>query len=76
MLCLLVTYAMVAVGARLANPWYGWLLMPVAFATDLALLHISFWKYEFSSIEWKGRNVCIPVMRMEPDTAKQRPLAN
>lgn len=65
LLCLFVTYALVAVGARLASPLYGWLLMPVAFAVDLAMLHISLWKYEFSTVDWKGRNVCIPVMRFE-----------
>ncbi len=63
--CLMVTYSMVAVGTRLTGAWYGWLLMPVAFMVDLIMLHISLWKYEFSSVYWKGRNVCIPVMRIE-----------
>jgi hypothetical protein len=66
LLCLLTTYAIVTVGARLANPWYGWMLMPVAFVMDLVVLHVSLWKYEFSSVEWKGRNVCIPVMQLAP----------
>lgn len=65
LLCLLVTYMLVAVGARLTKTWYGWLLMPVAFAVDLMILHISLWKYEFSDVYWKGRNVCIPVMQVE-----------
>jgi len=64
LLCLFTTYALVSVGPRLTSSWYGWILMPVAFVVDLAILHISFWKYEFSSIDWKGRNVCIPVMQV------------
>ncbi len=64
LLALLVTYGMVANGARLANSWYGWMFMPVAFAIDMAILHISFWQYEFAAVNWKGRNVCIPVMRI------------
>src|SRR5581483_9650112 len=51
LLCLLVTYGMVAGGARLANRWYGWLFMPIAFAVDMVILHISFWKYEFSTVD-------------------------
>ncbi|MEJ0073051.1 MAG: glycosyltransferase [Candidatus Saccharibacteria bacterium] len=69
--CLLSTYALVAVGARLTTVWFGWLLMPVAFCIDLALLHISLWKYEFSTVDWKGRNVCIPVMQVAPRPPKQ-----
>jgi len=60
---------MVTKGARLANPWYGWILMPIAFVIDMMLLHISCWKYEFSDVYWKGRNVCIPVMRITPEAS-------
>jgi len=60
--CLSFTYCLIAVGARLTKAWYGWLLVPVAFAVDLLMLHISLWKYEFGNVYWKGRNVCIPVM--------------
>lgn len=66
LVALLVTYGMVGRGARLANPWYGWVFMPIAFAIDMAILHISFWQYEYSTVNWKGRNVCIPVMRVTP----------
>ena len=65
---LYVTYGLVSVGARLSNRWFGWLLMPIAFLVDLIVLHVSLWKYEFDSVDWKGRNVCIPVMQVQPDT--------
>jgi len=70
---LLVTYAFVSVGTRLTSPFYGWLLMPASFVLDMAVLHISLWKYEFSSVEWKGRNICLPVMQLrEADDARPR----
>lgn len=76
LLALFVTYGMVAKGAWLANPWYGWLFMPIAFAVDMVVLHVSFWRYEFSTVSWKGRNVCIPVMRITPDAPLEQPNAN
>jgi hypothetical protein len=73
LLCLFTTYGLVAVGARLTNRWSGWLLMPVAFLVDLIILHISLWQYEFGQVNWKGRNVCIPVMQIEPHPAPSLP---
>ena len=32
--------------------------------TDLWLLNYSMYKYEFSTVEWKERNVCLPVMHV------------
>lgn len=72
LLCLLVTYGFVATGARLANQWYGWAFMPLAFMIDMVMLHISFWQYEFSNVYWKGRNICIPVMRIDPPAATKQ----
>lgn len=39
---------------------------PAVVITEILLLHISMYRYEFSSVEWKGRNVCIPVMQVIP----------
>jgi glycosyltransferase involved in cell wall biosynthesis len=69
LLCLLVTYGMVAGGSRLANRTYGWIFMPVAFAIDMVMLHISCWKYEFSTVDWKGRDVIVSVMRLTSPVA-------
>ncbi|HSW37170.1 MAG TPA: glycosyltransferase [Candidatus Saccharimonadales bacterium] len=44
--------------------------LPVALLVDIALLHYSMWKYEFSEVIWKDRNVCIPVMRVIPNLPK------
>jgi glycosyltransferase involved in cell wall biosynthesis len=41
-------------------------LFPFAAIYDVALLNYSLWRYEFDEVIWKGRNVCIPVMRVLP----------
>lgn len=42
------------------------LLMPFAALYDVCLLNYSMWQYEYSEVIWKGRNICIPVMRVVP----------
>ncbi len=37
---------------------------------DILLTHISMCKYEFSRVEWKERNVCLPVMHIVPSLPK------
>ncbi len=44
----------------------GLFLLPIAALYDLGVLNYSMWQYEFSQVIWKGRNVCIPVMRVIP----------
>jgi hypothetical protein len=39
-------------------------LLPLAALYDIGLLNYSMWLYEFREVLWKGRNVCIPVMRV------------
>ncbi len=45
-------------------------LLPVAVLLDVYFMHYSMWKYEFSEVIWKERNVCIPVMRVIPHLPK------
>jgi glycosyltransferase involved in cell wall biosynthesis len=44
----------------------GLWLLPLAALYDVWLLNYSMWLYEFREVIWKGRNVCIPVMRAIP----------
>ncbi len=37
---------------------------PLALITEMILGYISMWRYEFSVVNWKGRNICIPVMHV------------
>jgi hypothetical protein len=54
------------------NTWsFGLIGQPLAVLTDIVLLHYSMWKYELSTVEWKGRNVCIPVMHVIPHLPDQ-----
>lgn len=58
--------------ARITNLTYqkfllrGFLLLPFAAIYDIALLNYSMWQYEFKEVIWKGRNICMPVMRVYP----------
>lgn len=65
-----VVYLSVIVATRTGSPWIGFAALPVGLLYDLALLHISMWKYEFSEVDWKGRNVCIPAMHVIPHLPK------
>ncbi|MEO8105260.1 MAG: glycosyltransferase [Candidatus Saccharibacteria bacterium] len=44
----------------------GLWLLPYAALYDIGLLNYSLWKYEFSEVIWKGRNVNLPVMHVVP----------
>lgn len=63
---LIVTYELVVRKTRVNAWWFGLVAQPFAALIDIGLLHYSMWKYEFSVVEWKGRNVCVPVMHVVP----------
>jgi hypothetical protein len=46
------------------------LLMPVSLLQELVLLIASMLAYEFGDVNWKGRNVCYPVI--ERSTSRRR----
>lgn len=48
------------------------LLLPLALFYDVVLLNISMYRYEFSEVYWKGRNICIPLMQVMPGLPKLR----
>jgi glycosyltransferase involved in cell wall biosynthesis len=54
--------------------WRSLVGLPFAILTDLYLLNRSMLQYEFSEVNWKGRNVCIPVMRIDADQPPATPL--
>ena len=67
---LTITYLSVVVSTRTGSRFVGLVALPVGLLYDLTLLHISMWKYEFSVVDWKGRNVCIPAMHVIPHLPK------
>lgn len=45
-------------------------VLPIAALYDIGVLNYSMWKYEFGEVIWKGRNICVPVMRVIPELPK------
>lgn len=56
-------YYYVSVETRLNTPIAALLTAPLAIVIDIYMLHLSLIRYEFSNVNWRGRNVCIPVMQ-------------
>lgn len=44
----------------------AYFVLPVAAMLDIFVLNYSMWLYEFRQVIWKGRNVALPVMHVEP----------
>jgi hypothetical protein len=65
-LLLLSTYGQVVSLTYRRFVWPGFFLGPFAILLDIYLRHESLWRYEFGEINWKGRNICLPVMRVIP----------
>lgn len=63
---LIVTYELVVRSTKVNHLLLGLVGQPLAALTDIGLLHYSMWKYEFSTVDWKGRNICIPAMHVVP----------
>lgn len=68
---LVITYELSVISTKVNNWWFGLIAEPLAVLTDLYLIHYSMWKYEFSDVDWKGRNVCVPVMHVTPTLLRQ-----
>lgn len=66
--CVLLTasYMIVAISTQINRWWFSIIGLPFMALLDIGLLHYSMWRYEFSSVEWKGRNVCVPTMHVIP----------
>ncbi len=39
---------------------------PFAIIAEIGLTYVSMYQYEFSDVIWKGRNICLPVLRAIP----------
>jgi hypothetical protein len=63
---LIVSYELVVVHTHINKWWLALFGEPCMALVDLVLLHYSMWRYEFSVVTWKGRNVCVPAMHVVP----------
>ena len=59
---LVFSHHLIVASTNPANSLVALFNFPMVVTTEIALLYISMYKYEFSKVEWKGRNVCIPVL--------------
>lgn len=69
-LVLMATYIYLSRATRTGAPWAGPFGLPAVMLYDLGMAHYSMWLYEFSTVEWKGRNICIPAMHVTPHLPK------
>lgn len=44
--------------------------LPALIVAEVFIMHYSMFKYEFTDVLWKGRNVCIPLLRYEHQLPK------
>lgn len=69
-LVLILAYRVVVLRTHVNSQAFSIIGQPLMIGADILLMHYSMWKYEFSTVEWKGRNVCIPVMHVIPHLPK------
>lgn len=46
------------------------IVMPLVLLAEVIMINYSMWAYEFSEVFWKGRNVCLPVLKNYPRLPK------
>ncbi|MDB5166308.1 MAG: glycosyltransferase family 2 protein [Candidatus Saccharibacteria bacterium] len=68
--CQLAAYAKIVQVGFESHLNLNTMLLPVAVLADIALLNYSMWKYEFSQVIWKGRQVTDTVMHRTPHLPK------
>jgi len=65
-LLLTTTYELLTISTRTGKWPFGLIGLPIGISYDLGLLYYSMWRYEFSTVDWKGRNICVPAMHVTP----------
>ncbi len=69
-LLLILTHVSIVQVSNPANVLVAVLNLPLVILVELFLGLTSMYKYEFSALEWKGRNICTPVMHVTPSLPK------
>lgn len=69
-IALIITYEKLALATRTGTFWLSLVALPEGMLYDVWLAHRSMWQYEFSTVEWKGRNICVPAMHVIPHLPK------
>lgn len=69
-LILVANHGLIVAVTNPANWLVSVITFPLAVIIEVILGNYSMYKYEFSVVEWKGRNICIPVMHVIPRLPK------
>ncbi|HSX27547.1 MAG TPA: glycosyltransferase [Patescibacteria group bacterium] len=72
-LALLLTHISVIMATNPASLLFGVLTFPLSLIMENLLGNYSMLKYEFSTVVWKDRNICIPVMHVVPRLPELKP---
>lgn len=65
-IALIINHVMIMQVTSPANVAVALFNFPVEVVTDMVVTLVSMSRYEFGIVEWKDRNVCIPVMHVVP----------
>jgi hypothetical protein len=63
---LTITHVLILQVSDPANVPLGFFNLPFASLTEVVIGYTSMLRYEFGTIDWKDRNICIPVMHTIP----------
>jgi glycosyltransferase involved in cell wall biosynthesis len=71
-LLLIITHVAIVQISNPANVVVAVFNLPLAILTEIVMGLASMYQYEFSVVDWKGRNICIPVMHVVPKLPPMR----
>ncbi len=69
--CLLYIQYLISMASVMNFKIWQVVKLPVMAMTEIALGLYSMYKYEFSTVDWKGRNIALPVMHVIPLPERQ-----
>jgi len=67
---LIATHVFIVYNTSPANVLVALVNFPVEVVTEMVIAFVSMMRYEYGTVEWKDRNVCIPVMHVIPKLPK------
>ena len=62
---LAVTFAQIFLITYRSKAGISYVLWPIGFMSDIYLMNLSMWRYEFGQVLWKGRSVAPSVMHLD-----------
>lgn len=70
LLAILIAHLAIIQVTNPGNVAISLITFPFAVITELAVGYVSMYTYEFGTVEWKDRNICVPVMHVYPRLPK------